>query len=117
MLIAAFGAAWGSYAMQNAWLGLLVGIACGVLYSLIFAVLCVTFAMNQVICAIGMNMFAVGFTLSLIHIYHRQGRLDHRGPVFGRHQKLPGLRQERVHRLSLPHRLGHGPRARAPGIP
>ena len=38
MLIAAFGAAWGSYAMQNAWLGLLVGIACGVLYSLIFAV-------------------------------------------------------------------------------
>lgn len=27
MLIAAFGAAWGSYAMQNAWLGLLVGKA------------------------------------------------------------------------------------------
>lgn len=68
MLIAAFGAAWGSYAMQNAWLGLLVGISCGVLYSLIFAVLCVTFAMNQVICAIGMNMFAVGFTTSMTQI-------------------------------------------------
>ncbi|MBC5580512.1 ABC transporter permease [Anaerofilum sp. BX8] len=68
MLVASFGAAWGAYTFQNAWLGLLVGILFGVFYSLLYAVLCVTFSMNQVICGIGMNMFALGFTTSMTQI-------------------------------------------------
>ena len=57
-----------AYTFQNAWLGLLVGILFGVFYSLLYAVLCVTFSMNQVICGIGMNMFALGFTTSMTQI-------------------------------------------------
>lgn len=68
MLIAAFGAAWGSHVTQNAWLGLVCGILLGIFYSLIYAVLSVSFAVNQVICGIGMNMFALGFTTSMTEI-------------------------------------------------
>lgn len=68
MLMAAFGATYGSYLTNNPWSGLALGMALALLYSLIFAVLCVTFSMNQVICGIGMNMFASGFTTAMTEI-------------------------------------------------
>ncbi len=68
MLFSAFGAAWGSYLTQNPWLGLLFGVIFGILLSLIFGILCVTFSVNQVIAAIGTNMFASGITATLTDI-------------------------------------------------
>ena len=65
MLMGAFGAAWGSFVSQNALVGLLCGVALSAFYSLIFALLCVVFSVNQVICGIGMNLFASGFTASM----------------------------------------------------
>ena len=68
MLMGAFGAAWGSFVSQNALVGLLCGVALSAFYSLIFALLCVVFSVNQVICGIGMNLFASGFTASMTQL-------------------------------------------------
>lgn len=68
MLMGAFGAALGSFLTQNPLIGLLMGITFSLLYSLLFALLCVVFSVNQVICGIGLNLFASGFTASMTQL-------------------------------------------------
>lgn len=65
MLMGAWGAALGSYLFQNPFLGLLTGILTASLFSLIFGVFTIRFHVNQVICGIGFNLFASGFTASM----------------------------------------------------
>lgn len=88
MLMAAFGAAYGSHLAQNAWLGLAAGLLLGVAYALVYAVLCVSFAMNQVICGIGMNMFALGFTTTMTQIVWGTRAYSDTVPTLG-HIRLP----------------------------
>ncbi|HIR84740.1 MAG TPA: ABC transporter permease [Candidatus Galloscillospira excrementavium] len=68
ILMGAFGATCGSYYTNNPWLGLLCGVALSTLYALIHGVLCVQYHMDQVICGIGLNMFASGFTASMTQV-------------------------------------------------
>ncbi len=68
ILMGAFGATCGSYYTNNPWLGLLCGITLSALYAMIHGVLCVQYHMDQVICGIGLNMFASGFTASMTQV-------------------------------------------------
>ncbi|MCI9212342.1 MAG: ABC transporter permease [Ruminococcus sp.] len=68
MLMGAWGAALGAYLFQNALLGLLMGIAVSVIFALIFGLFTIRFHVNQVICGIGFNMFASGFTAAMTQI-------------------------------------------------
>ena len=65
LLMGAWGAALGSYLFQNAWMGLLMGILVSLAVSFLFGVFTIRFHVNQVICGIGFNMFASGFTASM----------------------------------------------------
>ncbi|MBU5626146.1 ABC transporter permease [Oscillibacter sp. MSJ-2] len=68
ILMGAFGATCGSYYSGSALVGLICGVLIAWLYAMIHGVLCVQYHMNQVICGIGLNMFAAGFTASLTQI-------------------------------------------------
>lgn len=68
MLVSAFGAAWGSYVTQNPWFGLIIGVFSGVLMSILFAILAVSFSVNQVICGVGLNLLASGLTAILTEL-------------------------------------------------
>lgn len=68
ILMGAFGATCGSYYSNNPWIGLLCGVGLAVSYALLHGLLCVQFHMDQVICGIGLNMFASGFTASMTQV-------------------------------------------------
>ena len=65
MLMGAWGAAFGSYLFQNAFAGLAMGILVSMLVSFLFGIFTINFRVNQVICGIGFNMFASGFTAAM----------------------------------------------------
>ncbi len=65
MLMGAWGAALGSYLFDNAFIGLFMGILVSMAFSLLFGVFTIRFQVNQVICGIGFNLFASGFTASM----------------------------------------------------
>lgn len=62
MLMGAFFGFVGTYFLGNAWLGLLVAIIAGMLFSLIFAFTTVILAVNQVLSGIALNFVAIGLT-------------------------------------------------------
>ena len=68
ILMGAFGATCGSYYSGNAWIGLMAGILTAMFYALLHGLLCVQYHMDQVICGIGLNMFATGFTTSMTQV-------------------------------------------------
>ncbi len=68
ILMGAFGATCGSYYTNNPWIGLLCGIALALLYALLHGVLCIIYHIDQVICGVGLNMFASGFTASMTQV-------------------------------------------------
>ena len=68
ILMGAFGATCGSYYTNNPWIGLMCGIILSALYAMLHSVLCVQYHMDQVICGIGLNMFASGFTASMTQV-------------------------------------------------
>ena len=79
MLTGAFFAAYTSYLTNNPYLGLLGGIAAGVIISLIHGVLVVKYKIDQVIGGIGINLFSQGMTTLLLQI------------IWGNRGKSPGL--------------------------
>ena len=62
MLIGAFGYVVGTQSFGSTWLGLLVGISCGIAMALLHAVATVTFRAEQVVTGIGINILALGIT-------------------------------------------------------
>ncbi|MBB6635617.1 ABC transporter permease [Cohnella thailandensis] len=71
----AFGAAIATYYAENAgygwvspWIGILAGIACGVLFSLLLAYTTVTLKANQAIVGVVINILAVAITLYLVKV-------------------------------------------------
>jgi simple sugar transport system permease protein len=89
MLIAAFFSVWGTSVTGNPWLGLLFGIASGIVFAGLQAVLSVRLRANQLVVGIGLNILALGATTFL----NREifGALSRQlVPGFG-HLHLPGL--------------------------
>ena len=95
MLMGAWGAALGSYLFQNAFAGLLMGILVSMLVSLLFGVFTINFRVNQVICGIGFNMFASGFTAAMTQMIWGTRANSEEVPV------LPGLTLPVVGEISI----------------
>lgn len=74
MLISAFAAVVGSAFTQNPWLGVLCGIASGVLISVIHAYMCINLRADQAIVGMGINILALGLpNFLLLKIWGQQG--------------------------------------------
>ena len=68
MLVGALAGFAGAYYTGNNWLGLLIGLAGGVLMSLLFAFMTVTLRTDQIVVGITMNIFALGLTTFIYRI-------------------------------------------------
>lgn len=86
----AWGAALGSFLFQNAFLGLFMGIAVSAAFSLLFGLFTIRFHVNQVICGIGFNLFASGFTTSMTQMIWGTRANSTQIPTLPRFS-LPGL--------------------------
>ena len=62
MLIAAFAGVVGAHASGSAWVGLGTGLAAGLLFALIHALMCITFEADQIISGTAINLLALGGT-------------------------------------------------------
>jgi general nucleoside transport system permease protein len=62
MLSGAFGAALGSFYSGSAWVGILTGIAAGLLFGALHALACVKYRADQVVAGIAINLLVVGVT-------------------------------------------------------
>ena len=77
MLIGAFGYIVGTQGSGSTWIGLLVGISCGMAMALLHAVATVTFQAEQVVTGIGINILALGITEYLSPPPEQVGGLPH----------------------------------------
>jgi simple sugar transport system permease protein len=66
MLVGAFFAVVGSYYFENAWIGLLVGVAAAATTALIHAIWCITFRADQIVAGTAINILAAGVTIFLM---------------------------------------------------
>lgn len=73
MLAGAFGAACVAYVTQNAWLGLMAGIAVSMFMAGIHGLASITFRGNQIISGVAINFLAAGMTILLGQNWFRQG--------------------------------------------
>lgn len=62
MLSGAFGAAIGSYYGNSPWVGLVAGVAAGVILAMVYALCCVRYRADQVVVGIAINLLATGLT-------------------------------------------------------
>lgn len=62
MLAGAFGAALGVFLTGQPFIGLIVGILCGMSLALILAVLTITLGVNQIVSGIAINLLSIGLT-------------------------------------------------------
>ena len=62
MLGGAFGAVVGAYYTGNAWIGLVTGVAAGLLLGGVHAVSSIRFRADQIVVGVAINLFAVGIT-------------------------------------------------------
>lgn len=85
VLTSAFFATWGSYLFENAFMGLLFGMASGVVMSAIFGTFVLHFKSDPIVVGIAMNLSAWGLTsLLLFNIFHIRGSImDPRIKSFG----------------------------------
>lgn len=77
MLIGAFGYVVGAQGSGSTWIGLLVGISCGMAMALLHAIATVTFQAEQVVTGIGINILALGITEYLLPPPEQVGGLPH----------------------------------------
>lgn len=68
MLFSALAAAIGSYYSGSPWIGLLSGVACGLLISLLHAFLCITVRVDQIVIGLVINIFAANSTVYLLSV-------------------------------------------------
>ncbi len=75
MLFGAFFSVLGSYLTNNAWLGLLIGMASGAVVGLIMAFFAIGFKCEHMLVGVGVNMLASGLTIVLLEmIWHTKGK-------------------------------------------
>lgn len=68
MLAGAFSAGLGSYYTGSAWLGLLCGLAGGLIFGVVVALSTVRARANHVVVGVAINLFAVGFTRVILKL-------------------------------------------------
>jgi general nucleoside transport system permease protein len=83
MLMGAFGATLGSYYGGNAYLGVLCGVALGLLFGLIHAVASIRFRADQIVVGIAINLLAVGVTRFFLRLAFDSSSNSPRVPGFG----------------------------------
>ncbi|MFQ5821381.1 MAG: ABC transporter permease [Candidatus Heimdallarchaeota archaeon] len=72
LLMGAFAAAATSAYIGNPWVGVLVAILAGMLLSAIFAVLCIRYESDQIVVGVAINLFALGFTTTMLRVIWKQ---------------------------------------------
>ncbi|MEU8585414.1 ABC transporter permease [Streptomyces sp. NPDC048664] len=72
MILGTFGAGWIGW-QSNPWLGLLAGIAFGVLGGLVHAVATVTFGVDHIVSGVAINLLALGATQYLAKLFFNNG--------------------------------------------
>jgi ABC-type uncharacterized transport system permease subunit len=83
MLGGAFGAVLGSHYTGSAWLGLVSGVAAGLLLGSIHAAASIRFRADQVVVGVAINLFAVGITRFLLQLAFGSSSNSPRVPGFG----------------------------------
>jgi simple sugar transport system permease protein len=82
MLTGAFGAALGSYYSGNPWVGVLGGIAGGLIFGLIHAVASIRYRADQVVSGVAINLLAIGVTRFFLHLAFDSSSNSPRVPGF-----------------------------------
>ncbi|MDF2472953.1 MAG: inner-rane translocator [Anaerocolumna sp.] len=74
MLIGALSGVLGSFFSGEPWVGVVFAIIVGAGIGFIYALLCVRYKADQVVCGIGLNMLSLGFTTAMVHaVWNRDG--------------------------------------------
>jgi len=91
MLGGAFGAALGSYYSGSPWVGVLAGVASGVLLALLYAVSALRFRGNQVVVGVAINLLVVGISRFFLRLAFDSSSNSPRIPGFAVGQSGSGL--------------------------
>ena len=91
MLSGAFGAAVGSYYSGSAWVGILCGLAAGLLMGLVHAVASIRYRADQIVVGIAINLLVVGLTRFFLHLAFDSSSNSPRVPGFGGEHAGSGL--------------------------
>ena len=83
MLIGAFAAALGSHYTGSAWIGVLCGVAAGLLFGLVHAVASIRYRADQIVAGIAINLLAVGITRFFLNLAFDSSSNSPRVPGFG----------------------------------
>ncbi|MDH5235647.1 MAG: ABC transporter permease [Gemmatimonadota bacterium] len=83
MLGGAFGAVLGSFYGGSAWIGIVAGVAAGLLLGAIHAVACIRFRADQVVTGVAINLFAVGVTRFFLDVAFQSSSNSPRVAGFG----------------------------------
>ncbi|MEU6505585.1 MULTISPECIES: ABC transporter permease [unclassified Streptomyces] len=78
MILGTFGAGWIGW-QSSPWLGLLMGIAFGVLGGLVHAVVTVTFGVDHIVSGVAINLLALGATQYLAKLFFNSGAAANAG--------------------------------------
>jgi simple sugar transport system permease protein len=78
MILGTFGAGWIGW-QTNPWLGLLMGIAFGVLGGLVHAVATITFGVDHIVSGVAVNLLALGATQYLAKLFFAEGKAAEAG--------------------------------------
>ncbi|MGW2489609.1 ABC transporter permease [Streptomyces sp. NPDC001606] len=73
MILGTFGAGWIGW-QTSPWLGLLCGVAFGVLGGLVHAVVTVTFGVDHIVSGVAINLLALGITQYLAKVFFTTGK-------------------------------------------
>lgn len=87
MLLGCFFSFFTSYRTGNVWLGLLAGLAAGLVGSLVFAVCSITFKASQIVVGCAMNMLGSGLTAVMFRKYFMDQ--DVNGALSSSFQNMP----------------------------
>ncbi len=89
MLMGAFGAAVGTFAMHSPWLGSACGIGAGVALAAIYALFVIRLRANQIVSGMAINMLAMGLTPFLCKILYDVTGSTPALPISERFQSAP----------------------------
>lgn len=74
MLIGSLSGVLGSIFSGNPWFGVIFAICIGAVIGFLYALLCVRYKADQVVCGVGLNMLSLGFTTAMVHaVWNRDG--------------------------------------------
>lgn len=95
MLVGAFSGVVGVHLTGQPLMGIVFALVSGLLVGLLFAVLAVTYRANQVVCGVGLNILALGFTTVMIKvIWGKEG-------ISGSVEALPSITVPLLHKIPV----------------